>query len=173
MYDGPTVSDDSKYDGTWTHGVDGAFNDARKERFALMTASGKPVPDAALDAGVSRAMGMQWAGHRKMKARKHELRAQPAVSQTFCVSVAMICADLYKNSVEARKDGEYTASNASLVSLYKIAKQEKSLLESFDAEAAPGHQPINIVQAMNAHLSANRQKVLDSGAIDADGDSDD
>jgi hypothetical protein len=160
----------TKLEGTWTHGVGGAFNDSRKERFALALASGMPIPDAAVEIGVDRATAINWAGHKKMKKRKIELRAQPALSQTFCVSIAMICADLYRNSNTAHDAGDITASNSALTSLYKIAKAEKSFLESYDAQAAPGRGPVNIVQALSNHLSANKQKILDAGAIDAEGD---
>ena len=164
------MSEPAKLEGTWTHGVAGAFNDTRKERFALLLASGQTVPDAGVEVGVDRATAINWAGHKKMKARKLQLRAQPALSQTFVVSIAMICSDLYRNSNSAHDAGDIPASNSALLSLYKIAKAEKSLLESFDAQAAPGRSPANIVQALHNHLATNKQKVLDAGAIDAEGD---
>ena len=155
---------------TWTRGSDGTFNDLKKEKFATLLAGGKTIKEAADQAGMAYATGLQWAKEPAMKLRKRDLRATPAVSQTFSVSIAMVCADLYLNATEARKDGKYSDSNNALVSLYKIAKAEKSLLETFDAKAAKAGSG-NIVSALQAHLSKAKQVAEDSDAVDADGES--
>jgi hypothetical protein len=157
------VTEPASYVTTWTRGADGSFNDMKKERMATLLAGGKTIRDAAAQCGVHYQTGIVWAKTAEMKARKALLRQTPAVSQTFSVSIAMICADLYKNSMAARDEGEFQASNAALTTLYKIAKAEKSLLESFDAKVATQtQQKGGIVAALQAHLG---------NSVDTDGES--
>lgn len=119
---------------TWTRGPDGSFNDIQKEKFAIQLASSKSVAESARMVGINIMTAHKWAGNEEMQERKRTLRATPAISQTFQVSIAMIVAELYQNAKGAREAEQFKASNDALEAMYRIAKNEKSLLETFEAQ---------------------------------------
>lgn len=137
---------------SWVRGADGSFNDVKKERFARELAIGRSVPEAAEVAHIAPETGYVWCKHPELRERKKLLRANPAVAKTYSVSIAMILAELHLNSVGARENGDYKASTEALVHMYKIAKEDKSLLETFDATTA-AKQSTDVVAALQAHLS--------------------
>lgn len=159
----------STYVTTWTRGADGAFNDLRKEKLATLLAGGKSIKDASEQVGLTYKLACEWAKTEAMKIRKKALRATPAVSQTFTVSIAMIVAELHQNATRARADGDYKASNDALVNMYKISKAEKSLLETFDAKVAT-KSGTSIVSALQAHLNTAQKLQADNASIDTDGE---
>lgn len=131
------LAEPKTYYTTWTRGSDGSFNDIEKEQFATLLAKGKSIAEAARTVGINHRTGSGWAAHEDMKERKRVLRARPGVSQTFSVSIAMIVAELHRNALEARDAQQYKASNDALDKMYEIAKNEKSLLETFEAKGEP------------------------------------
>lgn len=151
----PALAEPTTYVTTWTRGADGAFNDLKKERFATLLAAGKNLREASDEVGIAHTTAFAWAKHPDMKVRKRALRATPAISQTFCVSIAMIVAELHANATKAREAGDYRSSNDALNSMYKISKAEKSLLETFDAKTAS--RSGDVVSALQAHLSKAQQ----------------
>lgn len=163
----PIELDPTSFRQTWTRGSDGSFNDIKKEKFAVLLAGGKSIKDASEQVEIATATGALWAKHDDMKMRKRVLRATPAVSQTFTVSIAMIVAELHLNATQAREAGNFKASNDALVSMYEIAKAEKSLLETFDAKLSTTSGK-NVVAALQAHLSKASQ--LPQHAVEAEGE---
>jgi transposase len=159
----------STYVTTWTRGADGAFNDLKKEKLATLLAGGKSIKDASEQVGIGYQTACEWAKNPAMKLRKKALRATPAVSQTFTVSIAMIVAELHQNATKAREDGDYSASNAALVNMYKISKAEKSLLETFDAKVS-AKSGVSVVAALQAHLNRAQQLQADNAAVDSEGE---
>lgn len=145
-----------EYATSWTRGADGSFNHLQKERFAIALASGKTVTESSEEVGIKTSTGLKWSKNIDMRLRKKELRQSPAISQTFVVSVAMIVADLHKNATMARDNLDFKASNDALIQIYKIAKQEKTLLETFDARVATGTPSSEIVGQLQAHLAKAR-----------------
>lgn len=145
--------------GSWERGSDGTFNDLKKERFATALASSKTCSDAAKEVGIGYNTALAWAKHTDMQERKRALRSTPAVSQIFRVSIAMIVAELHRNAMEARDAQQFKASNDALKTMYDIAKDEKSLLEAFEAKGEDVTSASDVAEKMKAHiarLKANR-----------------
>ena len=148
---------------TWTLGPDGSFNDPQKEKFAMHLGGGKTIAEASRLVGITGKTGLLWAKNPDMKERKRILRAQPGISQTFSVSIAMIVAELHRNAMEARAAEQFKASNDALQMMYTIAKQEKSLLETFEAKGEESGGSGNIVDRLKNHLSAKH--TLPAGTV--------
>jgi hypothetical protein len=142
------VSDPNSYNQTWTRGADGSFNDIKKEKFATFLAGGKTMAEAARLIGLTEVTGRLWAKNDDMKDRKRILRATPAISQTFVVSIAMIVSELHRNAQLAREENQFKASNDALLAMYEIAKNEKSLLETFTAAKGESLTAANVVDQL-------------------------